>query len=40
MDILRLRTFFADLNEKERAVDIGNRIRNSGSEEVTIRVKE
>jgi hypothetical protein len=30
---------FADINEKERAVKIGNRIRNFGAEQVTIRRK-
>jgi hypothetical protein len=31
---------FAEINEKERAVEIGNRIRNFGAEEVTIRLKD
>jgi hypothetical protein len=31
---------FAEIKEKKKAVEIGNRIRTNGSEEVTIRVKE
>jgi len=31
---------FAEINEKELAVELGNRIRNNGTEEVNIRLME